>query len=527
MRYCIVAGTDSYLTAGTLSGLEENQRLLTDSNSDGFIPGEAAAAVRLALKANAPTAPVTITGIGFGSEKATIVSEEPLRADGMVAAIKSALAMAGCDMGALDFRICDLSGEQYGFKEAALALTRLLRVRKEEFDIWHPAECIGETGAAIVPVVLCVAAAALKKATPKETVFSAILQTMPPNGPPSSSTGAERNGLMGNNVFANGREISCKAADGKALAAFPDVCFTPPQTPATPPGVPIPYPNNAFASDATKGSKKVKISGKEVMLKNKSYFKTSSGDEAGSAPKKGVVTSKTKGKAFFTVWSMDVKVEGQNVVRHLDLTTHNHGSFPSNTTPWPYADSMAFAAGGPCAGISQDFKLVPYKSKDESGEKTLSCGRKSPPMTGHHLIPGRCLRTRTTAGGNPAYAKGCSHDNAPCVCVNNENQYDGTHRDCHSVFDPIEYGEAQKSPKGKMTYKKARDAAAKSAAGVNGGKEPTQKQQDCIKAQLDNYYKNCLKNKDGSISQNAQLNAQEDRAGLVLDKLDSAGNVGF
>ncbi|GAB6907587.1 3-oxoacyl-(Acyl-carrier-protein) synthase [Desulfosarcina cetonica] len=163
MRYCIVAGTDSYLTAGTLSGLEENQRLLTDSNSDGFIPGEAAAAVRLALKANAPTAPVTITGIGFGSEKATIVSEEPLRADGMVAAIKSALAMAGCDMGALDFRICDLSGEQYGFKEAALALTRLLRVRKEEFDIWHPAECIGETGAAIVPVVLCVAAAALKK----------------------------------------------------------------------------------------------------------------------------------------------------------------------------------------------------------------------------------------------------------------------------------------------------------------------------------------------------------------------------
>jgi hypothetical protein len=36
-----------------------------------------------------------------------------------------------------------------------------------------------------------------------------------------------------------------------------------------------------MAKDTSSGSKKVKISGKEVMLKNKSYFKTSMGDEAG------------------------------------------------------------------------------------------------------------------------------------------------------------------------------------------------------------------------------------------------------
>ncbi len=36
-----------------------------------------------------------------------------------------------------------------------------------------------------------------------------------------------------------------------AICAFPDVCFTPPQTPATPPGVPIPYPNTGMASDTT------------------------------------------------------------------------------------------------------------------------------------------------------------------------------------------------------------------------------------------------------------------------------------
>ncbi len=48
---------------------------------------------------------------------------------------------------------------------------------------------------------------------------------------------------MANNVFANGREISCKKADGKTICAFPDICMTPPVTGVTPNGVPIPYPN--------------------------------------------------------------------------------------------------------------------------------------------------------------------------------------------------------------------------------------------------------------------------------------------
>jgi Toxin PAAR-like domain len=147
---------------------------------------------------------------------------------------------------------------------------------------------------------------------------------------------------MANKVFANMMEVSCKAASGKTICAFPDVCMTPPMTPATPPGVPIPYPNTGMASDTTDGSTSVQISGKEVMLKNKSCFSKSSGDEAGSAPKKGVVTSKNMGKVYFNMWSMDVKIEGENVVRHLDITTHNHASsMPGNTPPMPYTDSMA------------------------------------------------------------------------------------------------------------------------------------------------------------------------------------------
>jgi hypothetical protein len=153
---------------------------------------------------------------------------------------------------------------------------------------------------------------------------------------------------MANQVYANKMEVSCKAAAGKSICAFPDVCFTPPQTPATPPGVPIPYPNTGLASDTTSGSTSVTISGQEVMLKNKSYFKKSTGDEAGCAPKKGITTSRNMGKVYFSAWSMDVRVEGENVVRHLDLTTHNHGSYPSNTGPWPYLDAAAVGPGGAC-----------------------------------------------------------------------------------------------------------------------------------------------------------------------------------
>ena len=156
---------------------------------------------------------------------------------------------------------------------------------------------------------------------------------------------------MGNDVFANGREISCKIGDGKSIAAFPDVCMTPPENPATPPGVPVPYPNTGMAKDTTSGSKTVKITKKEVMLKNKSYFKKSTGDEAGCAAKKGVISSVNRGKVFFTSWSTDVKFEGENVVRHLDTTTHNHNPAVGNESiPWPQIDTQALPMSSKCSG---------------------------------------------------------------------------------------------------------------------------------------------------------------------------------
>ena len=45
---------------------------------------------------------------------------------------------------------------------------------------------------------------------------------------------------------------------------------------------------------------------------------------------------------------MDVKFEGQNVDRHLDLTVHNEQCQPAETPPWPYIDNAAIGATSPC-----------------------------------------------------------------------------------------------------------------------------------------------------------------------------------
>jgi 3-oxoacyl-[acyl-carrier-protein] synthase-1 len=157
----LVAGVDSLLERRALRVYEERDRLKTSVNSNGFVPGEAASAILLGQAAGEED--LLCVGLGYGLEQATVEGTVPSRAEGMTVAINDALRDAQCEMADLDFRITDNSGEQYYFKEAALALARTLRQRKEEFDIWHPADCIGEVGAAIGPALLVVALFAARK----------------------------------------------------------------------------------------------------------------------------------------------------------------------------------------------------------------------------------------------------------------------------------------------------------------------------------------------------------------------------
>jgi 3-oxoacyl-[acyl-carrier-protein] synthase I len=161
--HVLIAASDSLLVGRTLAALESEGRLLMPGNSNGFVPGEAGGAI-LVTHGTARGPRLICEGLGFAREEASINSEQPLRGDGLTKAVTIALDDSRKAPHDLDFRITDLSGEQYYFKEADLAITRTLRQRKAEFDIWHPADCIGETGAAIGVVALTTALIACQKA---------------------------------------------------------------------------------------------------------------------------------------------------------------------------------------------------------------------------------------------------------------------------------------------------------------------------------------------------------------------------
>lgn len=140
---------------------------------------------------------------------------------------------------------------------------------------------------------------------------------------------------MGVTVGANFMSVVHKDSGGVTIA-FPDVCKTP--APPAPP-IPIPYPNIAKSSDAAKTAKKVKVDGQPLCVQD-SNFSTSTGDEPGSL--NGIASNKVKGKAEFVNYSMDVKAEGKNVPRALDMMLHND----KNTPPVPLLQGPVVAVPG-------------------------------------------------------------------------------------------------------------------------------------------------------------------------------------
>ncbi|HBA67427.1 MAG TPA: hypothetical protein DCZ48_14885 [Methylococcaceae bacterium] len=154
LKHVLIAATDSLLVAQSLAHYEEHERLLTSRNSNGFIPGEAGAALVVEPVYAKPEPQLICHGLGFATEKAHVDSEEPLRAEGLTAALKESLIDACCGESILEFKVTDIAGEQYHFKESSIAFSRVDRTKREEFDIWHPADCIGETGSAIGLVML-------------------------------------------------------------------------------------------------------------------------------------------------------------------------------------------------------------------------------------------------------------------------------------------------------------------------------------------------------------------------------------
>lgn len=151
----VVAGVDSYLHQPTLDAYIERRRLMTPNNSNGFFPGEAGCAVLVGPADTVKGPALCIDGLGVTSESATIDSTEPFRGQGLTRAVKQALEEARVSLTDVAYRLTDVSGEHYKFKEALFAAGRLNSGEREAIlELWHPAEYLGEIGAAVLPCLL-------------------------------------------------------------------------------------------------------------------------------------------------------------------------------------------------------------------------------------------------------------------------------------------------------------------------------------------------------------------------------------
>ncbi len=150
----LVVGLDSLLNAATITNFLHQERLLVAGNSDGFIPGEGAAAVLLELAENTRAPGLYILGIGQGMEPGRPDGSVPSRARGLSHAIRQAMQHANCDTTALSFRVSDQNGESFFAREAANALTRVSTPGGNLPSVLTTADCTGEIGAATGPLML-------------------------------------------------------------------------------------------------------------------------------------------------------------------------------------------------------------------------------------------------------------------------------------------------------------------------------------------------------------------------------------
>ena len=160
----IVGGVDCLLEAQTLSFFNEKERLKTEARPGGFIPGEGAAFFHLealnAAVARGAEIFAEISPPAVSMEPVTIHEDDPSEATGLTQSVRAALQTMGERAQTIGLVICDLNGETYRAKEFAYMANRTLGAVHTPWRLWHPADVIGDTGAASFAIAVCMAARA-------------------------------------------------------------------------------------------------------------------------------------------------------------------------------------------------------------------------------------------------------------------------------------------------------------------------------------------------------------------------------
>jgi len=155
---CLVGGVDSYMEATLLGQLDADNRVLGENASGGFAPAEGAGFIMLVSPQHAqrfPNAQVFHCGIGLAQEQGHRYADAVCLGDGLATATHRALANCG---GRKVSRVyASFNGEALHSKEYGVACIRHHAAFAADAPLVHPADCLGDMGAAIAPLLLAMA----------------------------------------------------------------------------------------------------------------------------------------------------------------------------------------------------------------------------------------------------------------------------------------------------------------------------------------------------------------------------------
>lgn len=165
-KACVIACADSYHDAQHLARLDRAGRLKCKRSPQGFIPGESGACVLLETRAAAEKRGADILavvgGIGSGTEPAPTGPDLTGSGRGLAEAVGLALQGEG-DACPVEWVACDLNGEVWRAREWGLCQVALSGSFKGLKHVWHPADCLGDIGAASGAVLVSLAARAFQR----------------------------------------------------------------------------------------------------------------------------------------------------------------------------------------------------------------------------------------------------------------------------------------------------------------------------------------------------------------------------
>ena len=163
----VIGGVDSPWVADWLAALDDEDSLRAAGVFDGFTPGEAASFVLIGPPGSARRArrePIArLLGVGIASEPGHRYSAEPYRGEGLSAALHALFTQVGSGIGPIRTVYAGINGESFHAKEWGVSLLRHRPRFAEDFGFFHPADRLGDTGAAAGPLLLGLAALGIEK----------------------------------------------------------------------------------------------------------------------------------------------------------------------------------------------------------------------------------------------------------------------------------------------------------------------------------------------------------------------------